>query len=104
MSSTPRSAIGLHATETPDQQSQPSLEGPHVRPFITPFHVPYEDEREKRNSSLQVSWSDWMAGAQRNSSIYKRVAVLLISWHQECDDLKVQKEVCVIIHERIRHC
>jgi hypothetical protein len=96
--------IVLHTAETQAQQSQTSLQGSHVPAFNPPFSVPYQDDREKRNSSLQVSWSDWMAGAQRNSSIYKRVAVLLISWHHECDDLKVQQEVCVTVNDLTRHC
>jgi hypothetical protein len=84
----------VHATETTGVQSQPSLQVPHAPPLNPPTRVRYEDDGEKRNSRLQVRWGDWMAGAQRNSSTYRRVAVLLISWQQ--DDLNVKKEVCVI--------
>jgi hypothetical protein len=82
------------AAETTGQQSQPSLQVPPAHPLNPPTRVRYEDDGEKRNSRLQVRWSDWMAGAQRNSSTYQQVAVLLISWQQ--DDLNVQKEVCLI--------
>ena len=93
MASAPNDPVVLvHATETTGGQSQPSLQAPHAPPLNPPTLIQYQDDGEKRNSHLQVRWGDWMAGAQRNSSTYQRVAALLISWQQ--DDLNVKKEVC----------
>jgi hypothetical protein len=38
-----------------------------------------------------------MAGTTRHSPVYRNVAALLISWHQDNDDLKVSEEVCATI-------
>lgn len=55
--------------------------------------VNYEDATEKRNASLQVSWNEWMAEGTPRSTVYKRVAVLSISWEAKDDDLNVETEV-----------
>jgi len=68
---------------------------------IPATQVNYEDRREKRNSSLQVSWNEWMSEGIPRSPIYKHVAALLISWKAEDDDLKVQNEVKVTLCPKI---
>lgn len=96
MASKPRLVLPptqTNLTKPTRQQDQPLLQGTPSSPLIPPIEVPYEDPFEQRNARLQVQWSEWMQGAQRNKSIYKNVEVLLISWNEESDDLGVQEEV-----------
>lgn len=55
--------------------------------------VEYEDEFEKANPSLQVTWSEVMeqSGHYKTSSFYRRVKCLLVSWGS--DDLHTDREV-----------
>lgn len=58
-------------------------------------NVHYEDEYEKLNDSLRIKWGNLMdeSGRYKTSSFYKKVKCLLISWHEDCDDLKTEEEV-----------
>ena len=56
--------------------------------------IRYDQEAEKINSEFQVKWANWMAeGMYLSSSSYTDVAVLLISWEKDVDDLEVKEEV-----------
>ena len=56
--------------------------------------IPYEDDLEQLNSKYQLAWSEVMEeGPYSNSRSYQKVHVLLLSWHEDYDDLKVNKEV-----------
>jgi hypothetical protein len=54
--------------------------------------IPYQDEREQLGSGLQVAWSENIGEGDIQSS-YRKVAVLLISWDIDCDDLDTKNEV-----------
>lgn len=55
--------------------------------------IPYQDDRERLNSTLQVAFTDNLRHGNNTSSPYKKVAVLLISWHANFDDLNTKAEV-----------
>lgn len=57
--------------------------------------VEHEDDYEKVNASLQVTFSDVMeqSGYYKSSSFYKHVKCLLISWNEDSDDLNTDDEV-----------
>ena len=56
--------------------------------------VDYESEDEKKASKYQVHWSSIMdKGNYRKPSTYQKVAVLLLCWDQDCNDLKTQEEL-----------
>ena len=58
--------------------------------------IPYEDEYEKLNSTMQVTWSNVMelnSGVYTGSTRYQHVHVLMLSWERQFDDLNVQGEV-----------
>ena len=58
-----------------------------------PSNIPYQSEREQRDSALQVAWSENIGEGEITSSLYLKVSVLLISWDVDCDDLKTKDEV-----------
>ena len=56
--------------------------------------VPYEDDNEKLNSTMQLAWSEVMQeGHYTSSTEYRHVHVLMLSWETRHDDLKVQEEI-----------
>ena len=55
--------------------------------------IPYQDEREQSDCALQIAWSENMGEGEITSSLYQKVAVLLISWDIDCDDLNTKDEV-----------
>ncbi len=55
--------------------------------------IPYQDEREQLGSALQIAWSENIGEGDIQSSLYRKVAVLLISWDIDCDDLDTKNEV-----------
>jgi hypothetical protein len=73
-----RSASNEAPTESASQDSQQVSQSSENGTEINP-----EDSYIKRNSSLQVCWNNSMEGAY-----YKRVAVLLITWHEKENDFK----------------
>lgn len=54
--------------------------------------VDYMEDKVQRDANLQVQWANWMS-SDRNNSCYRRVFVLLLSWHPDCDDMDVEGEV-----------
>ena len=58
--------------------------------------IPYQDEREQKDSALQIVWSENIGEGEITSSSYQNVAVLLVSWDTDCDDLKTKDEACII--------
>ena len=53
--------------------------------------VNYEDEIEKADSALRLVWEDTMQqGHYKSSAGYKHVHVLMLSWQDQDDDLKVK--------------
>lgn len=56
--------------------------------------IQYEDEYEKSNAALQLTWNTRMnEGNYKSPSFYKKVKCLLVSWDKECDDLDTEEEV-----------
>ena len=56
--------------------------------------VRYEDDDEKRNSNMQMVWSNVMQrGKYTSSTEYRKVHVLMLSWDHQFDDLKVEEEM-----------
>lgn len=55
--------------------------------------IPYQDEREQLGSALQIAWSENIGEGDIRSSLYRKVAVLLITWDIDCDDLNTKNEV-----------
>lgn len=60
--------------------------------------VPYDDVYERLNSELQVTWTTNLRPGNNKTAPYDKVAVLLISWRKEDDDLDTAPEV-----ERLGH-
>ena len=93
---TPRMAdqtVPLATMPTQDDQIPPlTTESPSTEKAPK---VPYEDDNEKLNSTMQLAWSEVMQeGHYYNSSVdYRHVHVLMLSWDHQFDDLHVQKEV-----------
>ena len=55
--------------------------------------IEYYKEREQLDSGLQIAWSENIGDGEIRSSLYLQVAVLLISWDTDCDDLNTKEEV-----------
>ena len=57
--------------------------------------VRWDQDYEKQNSDLQLAWDQKMLEGKQYTSTkcYKEVHVLMISWDEPSDDLKVQAEV-----------
>ena len=55
----------------------------------------YDDDFEKNNASLQVAFNTVMdkTSYYKDSSFYKKVKCLLISWDKDCDDIHTGEEV-----------
>ena len=55
----------------------------------------YDDDFEKNNASLQVAFNTVMEESSyyKDSSFYKKVKCLLISWDKDCDDIHTGEEV-----------
>lgn len=72
-----------------------SLQIPDDAPM---FDSPVDDEnnRNVENVRMQLVWDKEMKGAGKMQR-HKRVAVLLLSWDPEDDDLKVKAEVSRIL-------
>ncbi|MCJ1383053.1 hypothetical protein MMC17_006166 [Xylographa soralifera] len=107
-------SMSTAATQTVDIKRTPSsgppseiivpTPSPLGTPLVTPVNdehhhhddsiVHYEDEIEQLNSSYQVTWSKVMEeGQYKASSLYESAAVLLLSWDEDLDDMKVKGEV-----------
>ncbi|MCJ1431894.1 hypothetical protein MMC27_001250 [Xylographa pallens] len=107
-------SMSTAATQTVDLKRTPSsgppsdlivpTPSPLGTPLVTPVNdehhhhddsiVHYEDEIEQLNSSYQVTWSKVMEeGQYKASSLYESAAVLLLSWDEDLDDMKVKGEV-----------
>ena len=50
-----------------------------------------QDEVQE-DADLQIKWSKWMSD-DKAPGFYRRVFVLLLSWHPDCDDIGVDEEV-----------
>ena len=58
--------------------------------------IPYDNEYEKLNSTMQLAWGDVMDSSSEiftSSTRYRDVHVLMLSWEDQYDDLKVQGEL-----------
>ena len=67
-----------------------------------------QDEKDRRKSQSQIIqeriaakdsefhllWNSRLSKLGFIQSLYVKVAVLMISWHESCDDLKTKEEVC----------
>jgi hypothetical protein len=53
----------------------------------------YQDEAESHDSKLKAIWDEHMGDVKKAVVFYRRAVVLLLSWHQEVDDLHTDKEV-----------
>lgn len=76
-----------NANGAPLQQHQGLQGGPSA--------VLYDDDFEKANAALQVTWSNVMDRCDyyKTASFYKEVKCLLVSWDPACDDLHTEEEV-----------
>ncbi|KAI9798991.1 MAG: Phosphatidylinositol-4-phosphate 5-kinase [Piccolia ochrophora] len=85
---------GVRSTSRP---SSPPLDPSYIRSneqLDGASIVEYQDEREKRNSSLQLAWSEATEDGKFNASaFYENIAVLLIYWDKESNDLNISEEV-----------
>ena len=63
--------------------------------------IPYQDEREQKDSALQIIWSKNIGEGEITPSSYQKVAVLLLSWDIDCDDLKTKEEACIDLLTRV---
>jgi hypothetical protein len=52
------------------------------------------DDEKKRAATMRMWWDEAMAKHMVLSEGYSRVAVLIIKWADELDDLRTKKEVC----------
>lgn len=60
--------------------------------------VDYESEYEKVNSSMQLLWEKVMEqGSYKTNSAYVSVAVLLLSWDKDLDDMNIKHEVRLLL-------
>ena len=91
-----RVAKGLE--EKPNQTRAPT----HIEVGKNMGHasvVDYEDEYVRLNSQMQLVWENVMEEVPyKSSSSYKNVAVLLLSWDKDLDDMQVEEEVSVVIY------
>lgn len=56
--------------------------------------IPYNNTYQKLNSSMQIAWAETIDPRYYSASTdYQKVAVLMLSWEEPVDDLKVQQEV-----------
>ena len=79
------SSVGHHGSATPHHKN-------HLRGAAT---VQYDDDFEKNNASLQVAFNTVLETSSyyKDSSFYKKVKCLLISWDKDCDDIHTGEEV-----------
>ncbi|KAL9119202.1 MAG: hypothetical protein Q9187_004247 [Circinaria calcarea] len=82
-------------------QTSPTIPNPGVKTqyrgakkdFVASV-VDYESEYEKVNSSMQLLWEKVMEqGSYKTNSAYESVAVLLLSWDKDLDDMNIKDEV-----------
>lgn len=57
-----------------------------------PVNDSYQDEYTSRDSKLKAIFNEQM-DAENSGVAYRKVHVLLLSWHPDDDDLHVEKEV-----------
>ncbi|MCJ1392223.1 hypothetical protein MMC18_005090 [Xylographa bjoerkii] len=81
-------SIEKYASSTPLDETQTNLLGGTSKDLTI---VDYEDPYVKRNSELQVAFTEVMEDTNRETSSYENVAALLLSWTE--DDLGVKAEV-----------
>ncbi|KAL8920451.1 MAG: hypothetical protein Q9172_004498 [Xanthocarpia lactea] len=55
--------------------------------------VDYDDADEKLNSDLQLVFDQHAQVGRQSSWLYQKIAALLISWDDSCDDLNTKEEV-----------
>lgn len=54
----------------------------------------YQDEVESFDSKLKAIWDENLGDVGKGKAVvYRRVVVLLLSWHRDFDDLHTDKEV-----------
>jgi hypothetical protein len=57
----------------------------------------YQDEVASHESKLKAAWDAHMGTVKNESVFYRNAVVLLISWHQDIDDLHTGEEVRLFI-------
>lgn len=50
-------------------------------------------KKDSREAALELKWTSCIPSNAKYLPLHKNVAVLLISWNKNCDDLHVEKEV-----------
>jgi len=53
----------------------------------------FQDEAETRDSKYKAVWDNEMANLKNSFIPYQKAFVLLLSWHEDVDDLKTDEEV-----------
>ena len=54
----------------------------------------YQDTAETRDSKFKAIWDGEMGDIKNNYISYRKAFVLLLSWHDNLDDLHTKEEVC----------
>jgi len=67
-----------------------------IEDTASPWEVDYMQPKVQEDADLQIKWSNWMSD-DKSPWFYKRVFVLLLSWHPECDDMAVDAEVVQLL-------
>ena len=65
-----------------------------------PVRNEYQDQEQCKQVRLQMIWDEKMVNADKTSP-HENVAVIIISWDPELDDLHTGEEVS---HRRLPHC
>jgi len=81
-------------TTLPALETQASSTGtiqPTLDPSV-PHKIYYLEEAVQEDANSRVQWDSWMSDGKQKS-FYAYVFVLLLSWHPDCDDMAVAKEV-----------
>lgn len=92
MSSTP-SASSL-GPQTPKSTASHDAESPSLRTPIDGANFPLtQDSLESVNARFHGLWDERMKDKGGNGWPHEKTAVLLISWHETLDELKVEEEV-----------
>lgn len=64
----------------------------------------YQDQNETRDSKLKAAWDSEMGSQEDSYSHYEKASVLLLSWHEDDDDLETAEEASLAAFLRLHPC
>lgn len=73
-----------------------------VSPSFSETKEDYQDKTTSHDSRLKALFDEQLSGLKEARASYSKAAVLLLSWHPECNDLNTEGEVRVTIG--LWHC